>query len=59
TVAMGFDPTAAAGSTPFIRGLNHIQLASEVGLGTNRLEEIEVLGPSIKDVTTKFRAALG
>lgn len=59
TAAMGFDPTAAAGSTPFIRGLNHIQLAHDVGLGTNRLEEIEVLGPSIKDVTTKFRAALG
>ena len=59
TAAMGFDPTAAAGSTPFIRGLNHLQLAHDVGLGTNHLEEIEVLGPSIKDVTTKFRAALG
>jgi uncharacterized protein (DUF362 family) len=59
TAAMGFDPTAAMGSTPFIRGLNHIQLAHDLGLGTNRLEEIEVLGPSIKDVTTKFRAALG
>lgn len=59
TAAMGFDPTAVAGSTPFIRGLNHIQLASDLGLGTNRLEEIAVLGPPIKDVTTKFRAALG
>ncbi len=59
TAAMGFDPTAAAGSTPFIRGLNHIQLAHDLGLGTNRLEEIAVLGPSIEDVTTKFRAALG
>lgn len=59
TAAMGFDPTAAMGSAPFIRGLNHIQLAHDLGLGTNRLEEIEVLGPSIKDVTTKFRAALG
>lgn len=59
TAAMGFDPTAAAKSTPFIRGRNHIQLAYELGLGTNRLEEIEILGPSIKEVTTKFRAALG
>jgi uncharacterized protein (DUF362 family) len=59
TAAMGFDPTAAAMTVPFVRGLNHIQLAHDVGLGTNRLEEIEVLGPSIKDVTTKFRAALG
>ncbi|MGC9397348.1 MAG: DUF362 domain-containing protein [Anaerolineae bacterium] len=59
TAAMGFDPRAVAGSSPFIRGLNHIQLASDLGLGTNRLEEIEVLGPSIKDVTTKFRAAFG
>ncbi|MEJ5311926.1 MAG: DUF362 domain-containing protein [Anaerolineae bacterium] len=59
TAAMGFDPTAAAGTAPFIRGLNHIQLAHDLGLGTNRLEEIEVLGPSIKDVMTQFRAALG
>jgi len=59
TAAMGFDPTAAMGSTPFIRGLNHLQLAHDSGLGTNRLEEIEVLGPSIRDVTTNFRAALG
>ncbi len=59
TAAMGFDPTAAAGSTPFIRGLNHIQLAHDLGLGTNRLEDIEVLGPALKDLTTRFRAALG
>jgi len=59
SAAMGFDPMAAAGSTPFIRGLNHLQLARDLGLGTNRLEEIEVLGPSIKDITTRFRASLG
>ncbi len=59
TAAMGFDPTAADKTTPFIRGRNHIQLAHDLGLGTNRLEEIEVLGASLKDVTTRFRAALG
>ncbi len=59
TAAMGFDPTAADKTTPFIRGRNHIQLAYELGLGTNRLEEIKILGPSIAEVTTKFRPALG
>ncbi|HQE91520.1 MAG TPA: DUF362 domain-containing protein [Anaerolineae bacterium] len=59
TAAMGFDPTAADKTIPFIRGRNYIQLANDLGLGTNRLEEIAVLGPSIQEVTTKFRAALG
>ncbi len=59
TAVMGFDPTAADKSVPFIRGRNHIQLANDAGLGTNRLEEIEVRGPAIKDIMTQFRAALG
>jgi len=59
TAAMGFDPTAADKTTPFIRGRNHIQMAYELGLGTNRLEEIEILGPSLKEITTPFRPALG
>ena len=59
TAAMGFDPTAPAMTEPFVRGQNHLNIAYELGLGTNRLEEIEVIGPAIDDVKTKFRACFG
>lgn len=59
TAAMGFDPTAPAMTEPFIRGENHLNIAHDVGLGTNRLDEIEVVGPAIDDVKIKFRASLG
>ena len=37
--------------------VKHLRLASEVGLGTSRLEEIEVLGESIENVKRKFRTS--
>ena len=52
---MGFDPTADMPSAPFLRGLNHLNMAHEVGLGTNRLDEIEVVGATIDDVKRPFR----
>lgn len=52
--AMGFDPQAEMPNAPFIRGLNHLNLACGLGLGTNRLSEIEVLGASIEAVTYQF-----
>jgi uncharacterized protein (DUF362 family) len=54
SAAMGFDPTAEITKAPFMRADNHLNLARELGLGTNRLDEIEVVGPSIKDVSKKF-----
>jgi uncharacterized protein (DUF362 family) len=54
TATMGYDPTAQRPTPPFIRGDNHLNLAYELGLGTNRLEEIEVVGLAIDDVKTKF-----
>lgn len=59
TAAMGFDPTAPALSAPFIRGENHLQIASDLGLGTNRLDEIEVVGAAIDDVKVQFKTASG
>jgi uncharacterized protein (DUF362 family) len=54
TATMGYDPTAERPTPPFIRGDNHLNLAYELGLGTNRLEEIEVVGLAIDDVKTGF-----
>jgi len=55
TAAQGFDPTAPGLTGPFVRGENHLNLAAAAGLGTNRLDEIDVLGAAIEDVVTKFR----
>ncbi len=54
---MGFDPTADYPAAPFLRGDNHLNLAYESGLGTNRLAEIEVRGASIAEVRVKFAPA--
>jgi uncharacterized protein (DUF362 family) len=55
--AMGFDPTIEPPSAPFLHGDNHLNLSRAVGLGTNRLEEIAVVGASIDDVRTPFEPA--
>ncbi len=55
TAAMGFDPTIDPPNPPFLRGDNYLNLAHSLGMGTNRLEEIEVLGASIDDVVYPFR----
>ena len=55
TAAQGFDATAPAFVVPFVRGKNHIAIAAAAGLGTNRLDEIEVLGASIEDVRRDFK----
>ena len=59
TAAMGYDPTAERPDPPFIRGDNHLNIAYELGLGTNRLDEITVVGHSIDDVLTEFEPCWG
>lgn len=54
TAVMGFDPTADYPNTPFLRGDNHLNIARSLGMGTNRLEEIEVKGVPIEAVRKKF-----
>ena len=54
---MGFNPEAANGVSPFVGGENHLALASEAGLGTHRLAQIQILGPTIQDVIYPFKAA--
>lgn len=53
---MGFDPDAPSGSHPFSYADNHLFLAREAGLGTNRLNEIDVVGGDIADLIFPFRA---
>ncbi len=54
TAVMGFDPAASGYSDPFPSSQNHIALAAEQGLGTNRLDEIEVRGLSIEEARFPF-----
>jgi len=57
TAAMGFAPTADYPSEPFVNGTNHLNLAYAKGLGTNKLEEIKVVGASIDDVKMNFKVS--
>ena len=44
---MGYDPEALRGASPFHNGDNTLRLAAERGLGTIKLNEIDVLGVGI------------
>ena len=55
--AMGFDPTAEYPNVPFLRADIHLNIARQLGLGPNRLVDIEVVGANLDDVKTEFRPA--
>ena len=57
TSAMGFDPQADYPSDPFPHAQNHLNMAHQLGLGTNVLSEIKVVGPSIADIQMKFKVS--
>jgi uncharacterized protein (DUF362 family) len=57
TAVMGFDPAATHSTPPFLRSDNHLNIAAGLGLGINRLDQIEVIGPPIQDVRCEFRPA--
>ncbi len=57
TALMGFDPNAPSGSSPFGYADNHLALAREAGLGTNRLDEIRVFGSPISELARSFKPA--
>lgn len=54
TAVMGFDPTVERPTPPFLHGDNYLNLARDLGLGTNKLDEIEVVGEAIQDVQFEF-----
>ena len=55
TALMGYDATTPAMKEPFVHGENHFAIAASVGLGSNRLADIDVVGPAISDVMRKFK----
>ena len=55
TSVMDLDPNAPSGSGPFVRCDNYLAMARDLGLGTNRLEEIEIVGPAIEEIRYHFR----
>ena len=58
TAVMGFDPTAEYPNRPFLRGDNHLNIARSLGLGTNRLDEIDIKGiSSLDEVRQNFASS--
>jgi uncharacterized protein (DUF362 family) len=57
TAAMGYDPTTDYPNEPFIRGDNHLNLAAAAGMGTNKIDDIEVVGATIEEVLYPFTPA--
>jgi uncharacterized protein (DUF362 family) len=54
TAVMGYDPRATRGQGPFLRGDNTLLLAEAAGLGSARLEDIEIAGLKLKDAKVDF-----
>ncbi len=54
TAVMGYDPKAARGTKPFLRGDNTLALAEAVGIGSADLSRIEVAGAKIQDVVFDY-----
>ena len=57
TAVMSFDPTVGPPTPPFLRDANYLNMATELGMGTNRLEQIKVMGARIDEVRYKFNPA--
>lgn len=57
TALMGHDPMGEYPNAPYLRCDNHLNIAAALGLGTNRLEEIEVVGQPIEAVKMAFSPA--
>ena len=54
TAVIGYDPMAKSATGPF-PGDNHLALAAALGLGTNNVKDIEILGLSLKEALHPFR----
>jgi uncharacterized protein (DUF362 family) len=57
TACMGHNPEDDYGTPPYYRTDNHLKIAAEMGLGTNRLADIDVVGASIDKVKVQFHGA--
>ncbi len=57
TAAMGFDPQVEYPAEPFVHGHNYLNMAQKLGMGTNDLKQIKVVGPAIAEVKTQFKVS--
>jgi len=57
TALMNHDPIAEYPHAPYLRCDNHLNIAAAIGLGPNRLDEIEIVGPPINNVKKGFSGA--
>lgn len=57
TAAMGFDPTADYPNEPFVHANNHLNMAAKMGMGTNVLSDIKVVGAKVDDVKMQFKVS--
>jgi uncharacterized protein (DUF362 family) len=57
SAAMGFDPLALRGATPFEKCDSTLQLAEALGVGTRDPRRIEVIGARVADVVFDYRKA--
>jgi uncharacterized protein (DUF362 family) len=57
TACQGYDPTSDYPDEPFVHANNHLNMAAELGMGTNRLEDITVVGAKIDDVKMNFKVS--
>ncbi len=52
--AMGFDPDAPDESQPFANGTNYLALSRKIGLGENRIENLDIVGDPIERIRYHF-----
>jgi hypothetical protein len=55
---MGYDPDADRGTAPFIDCDNHLKLAAAVGLGSNKISDIEIRGVPLAQAVHPYDASL-
>jgi uncharacterized protein (DUF362 family) len=55
---MGFDPATDYNKAPFLNADNHLNIAASLGMGTNRLAEIKVVGAAIDEVKKPFKPSV-
>jgi len=58
TRLMGFDPEADFPQEPFLFDINHIKLASTIGLGPIYEKDIKVIGDNVNALKTQFHKKL-
>jgi uncharacterized protein (DUF362 family) len=57
TALMGFDPQAGSQESPFTHTDNYLAMAAKLGMGTNKLKEIPVIGESVEELKQSFLPA--